>query len=138
MHSRSSNIKFLYYNDVNKVADELIESLRSIYLGNLERSMRGHDFNLDSVQLLRYKRHKTNLKRGGSYIFIYKPYFYMVHRFSRLDRKEKKNQNVRKIQMINALNYEKIKRNPERVSDIKQFINTYNWKGKNYPSKIDD
>ena len=69
----------------------------------------------------------------------------MVHRFSRLDRKEKKNQNVRKIQMINvlyaatvALNYEKIKRNPERVSDIKQFINTYNWEGKNYPSKIDD
>ena len=37
-----------------------------------------------------------------------------------------------------ALNYEKIKRNPERVSDIKQFINTYNWEGKNYPSKIDD
>ena len=108
MHSRSSNIKSLSYNDVNKVADELIESLRSRYQGNLERSMRGHDFNFDSVQPLRYKCHKTSLKRGGSYIFIYKPYFYMVHRFSRLDRKEKKNQNVRKIQMINVLNMQQL------------------------------
>ena len=37
-----------------------------------------------------------------------------------------------------ALNYEKIKWNPERVSNIKPFINKYNSKGINYPSKIDD
>ena len=29
-------------------------------------------------------------------------------------------------------------RNPERVSNIKWFINKYNWKGVNYPLKIDD
>ena len=28
--------------------------------------------------------------------------------------------------------------NPEKVSNIKPFINTCNWKGINYPSKIDD
>ena len=37
-----------------------------------------------------------------------------------------------------ALNYEEIKRNPERVSNIKEFVNKYNWKGINYPSKIGD
>ena len=37
-----------------------------------------------------------------------------------------------------ALNYEEMKWNPERVSNIKPFINKYNWKGINYPSKIDD
>ena len=37
-----------------------------------------------------------------------------------------------------ALNYEEIKQNPERVSNIKPFINKYNWSGINYPSKIDD
>ena len=37
-----------------------------------------------------------------------------------------------------ALNYEQIKWNPERVSNIKPFIDKYNWKGINYPSKIDD
>ena len=72
MHSRSSNIKFLSYNDVNKVADELIESLRSRYQRNLERSVTGHDFNFDSVQLLRYKCHKTNLKSLSiNHIFIW-------------------------------------------------------------------
>ena len=37
-----------------------------------------------------------------------------------------------------ALNYEEIKWNPERVSNIKLFLNKYNWKGINYPSQIDD
>ena len=33
---------------------------------------------------------------------------------------------------------EKYKWNPERVSNIKPFINKYNWKGIKYPTKIDD
>ena len=37
-----------------------------------------------------------------------------------------------------ALNYEEIRWNPERVPNIKLFRNKYNWKGINYPSKIDD
>ena len=28
--------------------------------------------------------------------------------------------------------------NPEEISNIKSIINKYNWKGINYPSKIDD
>ena len=35
-------------------------------------------------------------------------------------------------------NYEEIKWNPERVSNIKPFISKYNWKGINCPSKIGD
>ena len=37
-----------------------------------------------------------------------------------------------------ALNYEKMKWNPEKFSNIKPFINRYKWKMINYPSKIDD
>ena len=37
-----------------------------------------------------------------------------------------------------ALNYEEIESHPERVSNIKPFIRRCNWKGINYPSKIDD
>ena len=37
-----------------------------------------------------------------------------------------------------AVNYDKVKWNPERVSDIKPFINKYNWEKINYPSKTDD
>ena len=35
-------------------------------------------------------------------------------------------------------NYDNIKWNPERVSNIKPFINKYNCQKLNYPSKIDD
>ena len=52
MHSRSNNIKFTYYNDAKEVVDELINSLRSRYQGNLETSMRESDFIFDSVQLM--------------------------------------------------------------------------------------
>ena len=37
-----------------------------------------------------------------------------------------------------ALNYGEIESHPERVSNIKPFINRYKWKGINYPSKKDD
>ena len=37
-----------------------------------------------------------------------------------------------------ALNYEEIESHRERASNIKLFINKCNWKGINYPSKIDD
>ena len=37
-----------------------------------------------------------------------------------------------------SINYEKMKWNPEKFSNIKPFINRYKWKMINYPSKIDD
>ena len=35
------------------------------------------------------------------------------------------------------MNYGEIKRNPERVSNMKSFINKYNWKVINHATKID-
>ena len=37
-----------------------------------------------------------------------------------------------------GLTYEEIESHPERFLFIKPFLNKYNWKGINYPSKIDD
>ena len=51
MYSRSDNIRFTSYNDAKEIIDELLESLRSRYQGNLETSIRGSDFIFDSVQL---------------------------------------------------------------------------------------
>ena len=62
MHSRSDKIKLTSYNDKNEFVDELFESLRSRYQGNLETSMRGSDFVCDSVQLMYYKCDKVNFK----------------------------------------------------------------------------
>ena len=37
-----------------------------------------------------------------------------------------------------ALTYKEIESHPESFSDIKPFINKYNWDKINYPSKIDN
>ena len=67
MHWRSDNIKLRSDNDANEVIDELLESLRSGYQWTLEILMRGNDFIFESVQLMYYKYHKVNFRRGGSY-----------------------------------------------------------------------
>ena len=47
---------------------ETFESLLNRYQIRLETSIRCSDFIFDCVNLLRYKCHKINLKRGGSYL----------------------------------------------------------------------
>ena len=68
-----------------------------------------------------------------------------MYRFFRLDKKKKAKMNPKYIDKkffqyaaTVALNYEEVKWNPERVSNIKTFINKYNWKLINDSSKIDD
>ena len=68
MHSTSDNIKFTPYSDAIEVVDKMFVLLGSKYQVNLETSMRGKDFIFDTVQLMYYKCHKVNFKRGGSYI----------------------------------------------------------------------
>ena len=36
--------------------------------------------------------------------------------------------------LVDALNYQNIKRNPERISKLKLYINKYNWKGVKSPA----
>ena len=69
MYSKGKNIKFKSYNDANEVVDELFESLRSRYQGNLETSTRGSHFRFDSAQLMYCKCHNLNFKRGGWFIY---------------------------------------------------------------------
>ena len=68
MHSSSDNIKCTPNSDANDVIEKLFKSLRSKYQESLETSMKGSDFIFNSAQLMYYKCHKVNLKRGGSYI----------------------------------------------------------------------
>ena len=134
MHSTSDNIKFTHYSRANEVVDELFESLRSRYQGNLETSMRESDFIFDSVQLMYYKCHKVDFICGGSYIDSPD---WIKKKKATINPKNTDDKCVQYAATV-ALNYEEIKWNPERVSHIKPFINKYNWKGTNYPSKIDD
>ena len=92
--------------------------------------MKGTNFIFDCVNLLHYKCHKINLKRGGSYI-------------DSPDFMEKKKATINSINYgdkcfqyaaIVALNHKKL---AEIISKINPFINKYDWKGINYPSGKD-
>ena len=49
-----------------QVADELCKSLGSSYQNNLETSLQGSELIFDSAELVHYKFHKVNFRRGGS------------------------------------------------------------------------
>ena len=134
MNSNSGNIKFTPYSDVNDVIEKLFKSLCSKYQDNLETSMKGSDFIFDSVQLMYYKCHKVSFKRGGLYIDSPD---WTKRKKSTINPKNADNKCFHYAANV-ALNFEEIESHPGRVSNIKPFINKYNWEGINYPSKIDD
>ena len=68
MPSSSVNIKFTPHSDANEIVNKLFKSLRSRCKENLETSMKGSNFFIDSVEMIYYKCHKVNFRSGGSYI----------------------------------------------------------------------
>ena len=58
MHSKSDNVEFMLYDNVNEVVNELFESLLARYQIGLETSTKGNDFIFESVQLMYYKCQK--------------------------------------------------------------------------------
>ena len=96
--------------------------------------MEGGEFIFDAVQLMYCKCHKVNFRRSSSYIDSSD---WIKKKKATINPKNKDDKCFQHAVSI-ALNYEQIKSHPERVSNIKPFINKYKWKGINYPSKIDD
>ena len=50
----------------------------------------------------------------------------------------KKNNKCFQYAVPAALNCEEIKKDPQRITKVKAFINKYNWEGINYPLQKDD
>ena len=121
-------------SDANEVIDELFESLHSKYQLNLETSIRGSGFIFDSVQLMYYKCHRVHFIRCGSYIDSPD---WIKKKKATINPKNSDDKCFQYAATV-VLNYEETESHPERVSNIKPFINKYNWRGINYPSKIDN
>ena len=87
--------------------------------------MIGSEFVPDSIDLLYYKMQKTNLSRKGS-SFIDSPKW-LKNKKSTINPKNNDN-NCFQYALTVALNYQNIKKEPQRISKIKASINQYNWK----------
>ena len=80
-----------------------------------------------------YKCHKVNFKRGSSYIDSPD---WIIKKKATINPKNTDGKCFFQYAATVGLNYEDIKSHPEIVSNIKPFINKYNWNGINYLLKI--
>ena len=94
--------------------------------------MKDSEFVFDYVQLLYHKCHKINSVCGGSYIDF--PDWIKAA----MNPINKKYSNCSQYAVTVALNHEEIKRDLQKKTKIKPFINKYNWEGINFPSQKDD
>ena len=97
--------------------------------------MRVTEFVFDYVQLLYYKCQKINLNQGGSYIDSPD---WIQSKKATINPFNKKDNKCFRYAVTVALNYEEIKKDPQRTIKIKPFINEYNWEGIKYSSEKDD
>ena len=96
--------------------------------------MRGSEFNFDHVDVLHYNLNKIRLSRGGSYIDSPK---WLKNKKARINPKNNDGKCFQYALTV-TLNYEQIKKDPQRILKIKPFIDQYSWKDIDFPSHKKD
>ena len=133
MHTRSDNEEFMNGSDTDEISKRLFESFLQKYEENLQNKMRGSDFEFDGVNFLYYDFNKISLNRGGSYIDSRQ---WLKNKKSTINPKN--NDHSFQYAVTLALNLDKIKKYPQRISKIKPFIEQYNWKYIAFPATSKD
>ena len=112
MHKNSDNIEIMMNIERDDIMNELFRSLLQKYQEGLEESMRGSLFILDSVDL----DHTKNLLNGYKIIK------------ATINPQNYDDGNCSQYSFTVALNHKRIKNHPEKISNIKPFINPNGWK----------
>ena len=134
MYTRSHNLEIIFGDDNDDIIEQLFESLLQKYEENLQNKMRGSEFEFDGVNFLYYDFNKTSINRGGSYIDSPK---WLKDKKSTINPKNNDDKCFQYAVTL-ALNLDKIKKDPQRVSKIKPFIEKYNWEDIDFPSTSKD
>ena len=85
--------------------------------------MKGSKFVFDYVHLLYYKCHKTNPNHGGLYIDSLD---WIKNKNSTINPINKKHNKCFQYAVTVALNHEKVKKDSQRITTMKPFVNKYN------------
>ena len=134
MHTKSNNVEIMMGSETDEKIEDLFESFLQKYQEELEELMRGSEFTYDSVDALYYNLNKVSLSRGGSYVDSHK---WLKNKKATINPKNNDDKCFQYALAV-ALNYEKIKKDPQRISKIKPFIDQYNWKDIDFPSHSKD
>ena len=112
MYTRSDNIEIMFVDNNDGIIEQLFESLLKKYEENLQNKMRGSEFESDGVNFLYYDFNKTSINRGGSYIDSPK---WLKGKKSTINPKNNDDKCFQDAVTL-ALNLDKIKKDPQRVS----------------------
>ena len=96
--------------------------------------MKRSEFVFDSVNLLHHNFHKISLSGGWSYIDSPKC---LKNKKAAINQKLNDDKCFHYAVTV-ALNHEQIKKNPQRISNIKPFTDQYDWKETNFSSNKKD
>ena len=135
MHTKSDNITIMSGIETEDVINELFNTFRKRYQEGLETKMKGSSFTFERIDLLEYHLHKISLNRGSSYI---KSPTLIKNKGVTIHPKNTKNNNFFQYAIAAALNHQNISHHPERISNLKPFINNYYWKDIEFPSHSKD
>ena len=124
-------------SNTDDVIEEVFNSLLKRYQENFFKKMGGSELVFDAVNVMYYDLNKISLNRGGSYIPT-NTASWLSDKKATVNPQNKKDDWCFKYALTVALNYEKVKNNPERISQIKPFIDQYNWKEMDFPSTCKD
>ena len=134
MHTKSDNIQIMRGIETNDIINEYFESFLKRYQEGFETKMKGSSFIFESVDLLYYQLHKISLKRRASYIDS--PHWIRAKKAT--INSKNKDYDCFKYAITAALNYDKKKSHPEKISKLIPYINNYNWNGIGSPSHFKD
>ena len=135
MYTKSINVEFVSGTETSDAINEIFKSSLKRYQEWLETKMRGSRFTFERVDLLEYHLHKTSLNRGSSYI---KSPDWLRNKGATINPKNTEDNECFKYAIIAALHHQEIRRNPQRISKLKPFIDNYNWKDIEFPSHSKD
>ena len=132
MHTKSDNIEIMNGIETNDIIAELFKSFFRRYQENLETKMKGSSYVFESIDLSHYILHKISWNRGGSYI---DSPLWIKNKKATINPKNKNNECF-KYAITAALNYSEINNHPEKISNLKHFLDNYNWKDIEFPSGL--
>ena len=130
MHTRSVCEEFMSRSETEEIVEKLFRSLLQRYQDNLNEKMRGSDFICNGVNYLFYDFNRVSISKGGSYIESPK---WLKDKKCTVNQKNNDNKCFQYATTL-ALNFNKIDKNPQRISRIKLFIENYNWNDINFPA----
>ena len=118
MPAKSNNVENMIGSETNEFIEELFKSILQRYQEGLEESMKGSEIIFDSIDALYHDLNKVSLSRGRSYIDSPK---WLMNKKTTITLKNNDDKYFQNALTV-VLNYEQIKKNPQRISKINLLL----------------